>query len=125
MPVPEVRTEIYPIKFHFCQCYLQQTVAAHCPVAGPITFVRGPVPEAVAPLFNHVKTLCVPNMRLQPDVLPLSAVKLQQQISMPAAGLATLVLRLFLLLLGARLEALLPLEGDRKTNVSANTSEAQ
>lgn len=74
-------------------------MAAHCPVAGPITLVRGPVPKAVAPLFNHVKALCVPNMRLQPNVLPLSAVKLQQQVSMPAAGLATLVLRLFLLLL--------------------------
>lgn len=74
-------------------------MAAHCPVAGPITFVCGPFPKAVAPLFNHVKAFCMPNMRLQPNVLLLSAVKLQQQIPMPAAGFATLVFCLFLLLL--------------------------
>lgn len=74
-------------------------MAAHCPVAGPITFVRGSVAKAVAPLFNHVKAFCMPNVRLQPNVLPLSAVELQQQISMPAAGLAALVLCLLLLLL--------------------------
>lgn len=74
-------------------------MVAHCPVAWPITFVRGSVPEAVAPLFNHVKALCMPNMRLQPNVLPLPAVKLLQQISVPATGFATLVLCLFLLLL--------------------------
>lgn len=85
-------------------------MSAHRPVARPITFVRGPVPEAVAPLFNHVKALCVPNVRLQPNVLPLSAVKLQQHVSVLTAGLATPLLSLFLLL-RATLEAPLPLEG--------------
>ncbi len=72
----------------FCDGYLQQAVAAHCSVARPVAFVCGSVPEAVAPLFNHVKALGVPNVCLQPHVLPLSAVELQQQISVPAAGLA-------------------------------------
>lgn len=123
MPILEVRTQTCPLRSHFCQCYLEQTVAAHGPVAGPVTLVCGSVPKAVAPLFNHVKAFCMPNMRLQPDVLPLPAVKLQQQVSVLPAGLATLVLCLLLLLLGARLEALLPLEGDRNRNVSINMQE--
>lgn len=79
--------------------HLQQAVAAHCPVARPVAFVSGSIPEAVAPLFNHVEALGMPNVCLQPNVLPLSPVKLQQQISVPPAGLAALALRLFLLLL--------------------------
>lgn len=88
-------------KQRLCDCdgYLQQAVAAHCPVARPVAFVCGSVPKAVAPLFNHVEALGVPNVRLQPNVLPLSAVKLQQQISVPTAGPAALALCLFLLLL--------------------------
>lgn len=107
---------------HLCG-YLQQAVAAHCPVARPVAFVRGPLPEAVAPLFNHVEALGVPNVRLQPHVLPLPPVELQQQIPVPAAGLAAPALCL-LLLLRAGLEALLPLEGGRKgTEMSLSMSE--
>lgn len=84
-------------------------MAAHCSVAGSVALVSGPVPQAVSPLFNHVKALSMPNVRLQPNVLPLTAIELQQQVSMPAPGLAALALWKFLLLLGAGLEALLPL----------------
>lgn len=84
---------------HTLNGYLQEAVAAHCPVGGPIALVCGSVPEAVTPLFNHVEALGMPNVSLQPHVLPLPAVKLQQQISMPAAGLAALALWLLLLLL--------------------------
>lgn len=86
-------------------------MAAHGSVAGTIAFVCGSVPQAVAPLFHHVEALGVPNVRLQPYILSLAAVELQQQISVPAASLAALALRLFLLLLRASLEALLSLEG--------------
>lgn len=71
-----------------------------------------------------MEALGVPNVGLQPNVLPLSAVKLQQQISVPPAGLAALALWLFLLLLRASLQALLPLEGKGNGNVSVNMSEA-
>lgn len=101
--------------------YLQQAVAAHCPEARPVAFVRGSVPEAVAPLLHHVEAFGVPNVRLQPNVLPLPAVKLQQQIPVPAARLAALALRLLLLLLRSSLEALLPLRGE--ANVDADVSE--
>ncbi len=82
----------------FCDRYLQQAVAAHCPVARPVAFICWPVPKAVAPLLNHVEALGMPNVCLQPHVLPLPAVKLQQQISVPAAGLTALALNLFFLL---------------------------
>ena len=84
-------------------------MAAHCPVGRPVAFVCGSVPEAVAPLFNHVEALGVPNVRLQPLVLPLAAIELQQQVPVLAASLAAPVLCLFLLL-QAGLEALLSLE---------------
>lgn len=79
-------------------CHLQQTVGAHGSVAGPVTLVRRSVPEAVTPLFNHVEALGVPNVRLQPLVLPLAAVELQQQVAVAPPGLAAPALRLFLLL---------------------------
>lgn len=97
--------------------HLQQAVATHRSVARPVAFVCWSVSKAVAPLFDHVETLGVPNVRLQPNVLPLSAVKLQQQVSVPATGPAALALRLFLLLLRASLEALLMLKGKRNVNV--------
>lgn len=84
-------------EMHSCG-HLQQTVAAHGSVAGPVTFICGPVPEAVAPLFNHVEALCVPNVRLQPFVLPLAAVELQQQVAVPPPGFAAFAFCLFLLL---------------------------
>lgn len=93
-------------------------MVAHCPVARPVALVCGSVPEAVAPLFHHVEALGVPDVRLQPHVLPLAAVELQQQISVPAAGLAAPALCLFLLLLGAGLEALLSLEEGGHRNVT-------
>lgn len=91
-------SEIEEFKVSLCGGYLQQTVAAHRPVGRPIAFVRGSVPEAVAPLFNHVEALGVPDVGLQPDVLPLAAVELQQQVAMAAAGLAALALGLLFLL---------------------------
>lgn len=97
--------------------YLQQTVGAHGSVAGPVTFICGSIPEAVTPLFNHVEALGVPNVCLQPHVLPLTPVELQQQVSMPTAGLAALALCLFLLL-RASLKALLPLWEEEKTCVT-------
>lgn len=74
-------------------------MAAHGSVTGAITFIRGSVPEAVTPLFNHVEALGVPNVRLQPHVLSLTPVELKQQVAMPAARLATLAFSLLLLLL--------------------------
>lgn len=97
-------------------------MATHRSVARPVAFVCWSVSKAVAPLFDHVETLGVPNVRLQPNVLPLSAVKLQQQVSMPATGPPALALRLFFLLLRASLEALLMLKG--KQNVNVNMSQA-
>lgn len=92
------------------QCsYLKEAVAAHGSVAWPITFACGSVPDAVTPLLNHVEALGVPNVRLQPDVLPLAAIELQQQVSVPPASFAAFALYRFLLLLWAGLEALLSL----------------
>lgn len=104
--------------------HLQQAVATHRSVARPVAFVCWSVSKAVAPLFDHVETLGVPNVRLQPNVLPLSAVKLQQQVPVPATGPAALALRLFLLLLRASLEALLMLKGKQNVNVNVNMSQA-
>lgn len=84
-------------------------MAAHRSVARPVALVRWPVSKTVAPFFHHVEALGVPNVRLQPNVLPLPAVELQQQVSMAPTGLAALALCLFLLL---RLEALCMLEGE-------------
>ena len=53
-------------------------MAAHCSVARSVALVRRSVPKTVTPFFHHVETLGVPNVRLQPDVLPLAAVELQQ-----------------------------------------------
>lgn len=103
--------------------HLQQAVATHRSVARPVAFVCWSVSKAVAPLFDHVETLGVPNVSLQPNVLPLSAVKLQQQVSVPATSPAALALRLFFLLLRASLEALLMLKG--KQNVNVNMSQAR
>lgn len=96
-------------------------MATHRSVARPVAFVCWSVSKAVAPLFDHVETLGMPNVRLQPNVLPLSAVKLQQQVSVPATGPAALALRL-LFLLRASLEALLMLKG--KQNVNVDVSQA-
>lgn len=74
-------------------------MVAHGSVAGAITFIRGSIPEAVTPLFNHVKALGMPNVRLQPHVLPLTPVELQQEVAVPTAGLAALALCLFFFLL--------------------------
>lgn len=92
-------------------------MAAHCSVASSVAFVCGPVPEAVTPLFNHVEAFGVPNVCFQPNVLPLTAVELQQQVSVPPPSLAALALCQFLLL-GASLEALLPLTGEGYRKVS-------
>lgn len=99
-------------------------MAAHCSVASPVAFVCGPVPKAVTPLFNHVEALGVPNVRFQPNVLTLTAVELQQQVSVTPPGLAALALCWLLLLFGASLEALLPLteEGQVSGHVSGSQS---
>lgn len=78
--------------------YLQQTVAVHRSVARPVAFICWPVSKTVAPFFHHVEALGMPNVRLQPNVLPLPSVELQQQVSVTAAGPAALAFRLFLLL---------------------------
>lgn len=83
-------------------------MAAHRSVARPVALVCWLVSKTVAPFLHHVKALGVPNVRLQPNVLPLSAVKLQQQISVAATGFAALAFRLLFLLW---LEALCMLEG--------------
>lgn len=69
---------------------LQEAVAAHCPVAGPVALECGPVPQAVAPLLHHVEALSVPDVCLQPHVLPLPPIELQQQVAMATTGFATL-----------------------------------
>lgn len=85
-------------------------MAAHCSEARPITFVCGSVPETVTPLFDHVEALGMPNVRLEPNVLPLPPVELQQQVTVAPASFAAFALCRLLFLLRARLEALLPLE---------------
>lgn len=98
--------------------YLQQAVAAHCPVTRPVALVCGSDPKAVAPPLHHVEALGMPNVSLQPDVLPLAAVELQKQISVVAAGLSAPALCLFLLLLlGAGLKTLLSLEEDTEMSM--------
>lgn len=84
-------------------------MAAHGSVAWSITFACGSVPEAVTPLLHHVEALGVPNVRLQPDVLPLATIELQQEVSVPPASFAAFALCGFFLLFGASLEALLSL----------------
>lgn len=98
--------------------YLQQTVAAHRSVTRPVAFIRWPVSKAVAPFLHHVEALGMPNVRLQPNVLPLPAVELQQQVSVAPAGLAALAFCLFLLL---GLEALCVLEGKATVSVIITT----
>jgi len=90
--------------------YLEQAVGAHGAVGGAVALGGGPVPQAVAPAPQHVEALGVPDVRLQPHVLALPPVELQQQVAVATAGLAALALGL-LLLLGARLETLLSLQG--------------
>lgn len=96
-------------------------MAAHRSVARPVAFVRWPVSKTVAPFFHHVEALGMPNVRLQPNVFPLPAVELQQQVSVTPTGPAALALRLFLLLW---LEALCMLEGNRNVSVTVNMSQA-
>lgn len=85
---------------------------AHGPVAGAVAFVGGPAAKAVAPLLYHVEAFGMPDVSLQPHVLPLPPVEFQQQVAVAAPGLATLPLRQVLLLV-ARLLALLHLgKGD-------------
>lgn len=70
--------------------HLQETVAAHSPVAGPVALKGGPVPQTIAPLLQHVEALGVPDVCLQPHVLPLPAVELQQQVTVATASFAAL-----------------------------------
>lgn len=96
-------------------------MAAHRSVARPVAFICWPVSKTVAPFFHHVEALGVPNVRLQPNVLPLPAVELQQQVSMTAAGSAALALSLFLLLW---LEALCVLDVNATVSDAMNAVQA-
>lgn len=96
-------------------------MAAHRSVARPVAFVRWPVSKTVAPFFHHVEALGMPNVRLQPNVLPLPAIELQQHVSVTPTGPAALALRLFLLLW---LEALCILEGKRNVSITVHMSQA-
>lgn len=90
-------------------------MAAHRSVARPVAFICWPVSKTVAPFFHHVEALGMPNVRLQPNVFPLPAVELQQQVSVMATGLSALALRLFLLLW---LEALCVLDVNATVSVA-------
>lgn len=65
--------------------HLQQRVGAHGSVAGSEALRRGFERQTVAPRLLHVEALGVPDMRLQPFVVPLSAIELQQQVPVSAA----------------------------------------
>lgn len=67
-----------PKKKQTTYLYLQKAMTAHGSVAGTVAFVCGSVSEAVAPLFQHVEALGVPNVRLQPHILSLATVELKQ-----------------------------------------------
>ena len=66
-------------------------------VASSETFVIGKVRDFVAPFLGHVKTLRVPDVRLQPHAsLPLSAVVLLQQVGRPPPVPPAWPLRLYI-----------------------------
>lgn len=96
-------------------------MVAHRSVARPVAFICWPVSKTVAPFFHHMEALGVPNVRLQPNVLPLPAVELQQQVSVTPTGPAALAFRLFLLLW---LEALCVLEGNPTAGVTIKAVQA-
>lgn len=87
-------------------------MAAHRSVAWSVAFVCGSDPQTVSPLFHHVEALGVPDMRLQPNVLPLAPVELQQQVPVATASFAALALHRFFSLLQASQEVLLLLKGN-------------
>ncbi len=95
--------------------HLQQRVRAHGSVAGSEALGRGFERQTVAPRLLHVEALGVPDVRLQPFVLPLSAVEVQQQVPVSAAC-STAPASGQLLLLLVLWSALTPLGLDTQTH---------
>lgn len=101
--------------------YLKEGVAVHCSVAWSVAFIRRSVPETITPLFDHVEAFGMPNVCLQPNVLPLAAVELQKQVSVAPTSLTAFTFWWFFLL-WAGLEGLLPLEEENNNRQWASVS---
>lgn len=79
--------------------YLKKAVLCHGSITSPVALLCRAVSQTVSPFLYHVKSLCMPNVGFQPNILSLPVIKFCYQIYVASSSFAAFSLWLFFFLM--------------------------